>query len=175
MASFLIVMATENESNIGRSLFHYGLGLASYRKYQASEPVIESEWAYTASFVRKSGPQTKIARDLATGSWLLASGTWFHENDLGSGNESALLSRFLTTDVEKFSAKLEGFFTIIIGDALRREIFLITDITGSHHCYMRNFGKAVALSGSPFILVSLGPWTLDCGGCHSLCCLAIQC
>ena len=108
MASFLIVMATENESNLGRNLFHYGLGLASYGKHQPSEPIIESEWAYAASFVRKNGSQTKIARDLATGSWLLASGTWFHENDLGSGNESALLSRFLTTDVEKFSAKLDG-------------------------------------------------------------------
>lgn len=104
--------------------------------------------------------------DDATENWLLALGSWFHADGYGAGAEKRLLARFAQADSRQVAQELSGFFTILFRDAGREEIFVITDLIGSRHAFLREFPWGVALASSSLLLASLATSALDPLGCE---------
>lgn len=172
MGNFLVVVPSSG-CGYGREanrLFRSGLDLARLLKFQAPSDTVETEWVCAASFPRQNGSGTPIVTDPATGSWLLAVGTWFHRDDQKSGDESYLLQRYLDVGPDRLAEEIEGFFVILIGDSNIRETIVLTDIVGSCHGFMRSCRNTVILSGSSLLLAGLGDVRLDHVGCQEFIC-----
>jgi len=160
-----IVSKPENQAERTRS---FRSCLETVRQAKSREPsgVIETDWASVATFARLNGSGTPVVSDPATGTWLLALGTWFHGDGMRSGDEARLLQRYLEAGAEKLARALEGFFAIVIGDGRSREVLVMTDIVGSCHCYVRPLEQGTSLSNSSFVLATLAPTRLDPVGCQ---------
>lgn len=158
---FLIVVAQQQQEAQADKLFRLGLERAQQIKNQTPGSIIESGQTASAVFVRKNASGSQIASDEQSGSWLLTAGTWFHLQGLASGDEAQLLKQAIEIGVEKLAGWLEGFYVIAFYDGRTRELFLVTDIIGSRHCFTRQFGAATVVSTSSLLLASLGECSLD--------------
>ncbi len=122
------------------------------------------DWSSSVSYPRLNGSMAPIAIDHASGSWLAALGTWFHQS--GDGRADHLLERYLAYGAERLARELYGFFVVVVGDATTREATVITDIVGSLHFYHRSLSVGAVLSTSSLVLSRLGNTTLDPVGCQ---------
>jgi asparagine synthase (glutamine-hydrolysing) len=167
VSNFLVVQAGANHDAANcRRVFRKGLDSA--RRLLRREPALtmEVDSCRVASFPRADGTPTPLVQDERTGRWLVAGGTWFHQNGAASGEESELLLRYDAAGAEALASELEGFFCIVIGDARSQNVVVITDIVGSFHVFVRQFNGLVTLSGSSLLLAGLDPCTLDGTGCQ---------
>jgi hypothetical protein len=142
------------------------LKLARRIKSQAPKNEIDVAYARAASFARRNGSGGEICSDDATGCWLMAVGSWFHKEGYGAGNEEWLLQRIIEKTLARVASGLEGFFVIVFCDAQSREIFVVTDLMGGRHCFMRVLRDSVALSTSSLLLAALGDATPDALACE---------
>ena len=115
-------------------------------------------------YSRLDGSAAPIAIDHASGSWLAALGTCFHQS--GNSRTDYLLERYLLCGAEPLARELNGFFVVVVGDATKREVTVITDIVGSLHFYYRSLSVGAVLSTSSLVLSRLGNTTLDPVGCQ---------
>jgi hypothetical protein len=166
MANFLVVLPRLQPGPTDPGLLQKGIDRAGMLKRQTPTSRHETTWGAAALFARRNGSGAPIAHDPATGSWLLAAGTWFHEQGFGSGDEGKLLTRYLEVDALALARELDGFFCLVIGDGRTREIVVITDVAGSYHAYLRELPHGVVLSGSSLLLAALAPSGLDALGCQ---------
>lgn len=166
VSNFFVIVAPEAAQAEAGALFHRGLQVAQQLRRQAPSDLVETAWARVAVFARQNGSGAELARDVATGSWLLAAGTWFHANGYATGAERRLLARVLEVGVERVADELEGFFVIAFGDGRARDVSIITDLIGSRHCFARVCDAGTALSASSLLLAGLGDTTLDEVGCE---------
>ena len=163
MGNFLVIVPTTPD---GMRQFQAGIDAARKLKQQTPRDTVTVPWAGAAAFPRQNGSGGRIVCDPQTGSWLLASGTWFHAANPGSGDESVVLKRYLEAGPGQLAAELEGFFAIVIGDGRSREVNVITDVAGSCHCFVREFPDAIAISGSSLLLAALADSSLDPTACQ---------
>lgn len=166
MGSFLALVSRPEHQAERARLFHSGLGTFQQAKSRAPSGVVEADWASAATFPRLNGSGAPVLPDAATGTWLIGLGTWFHRDGPRSGDEARLLQRYLEVGAEELANELEGFFAVVIGDGRSREVFVVTDLVGSCHCYARPWEHGTALSNSSFALAALGPVSLDPVGCQ---------
>jgi len=166
VGNFLVIIPAKGAAAAAKQRFRSGLNAACEIRSQIPSNSVESEWALAAAFPRQNGSGGGIVADPVTGSWLLSSGTWFHNEGYSSGAESRLLRRYLETDAARVGRELEGFFVLVIGDARSREVVVITDIIGSCHCFQRSLPEGIALSGSSLLLASLGNTHPDLAACQ---------
>ena len=166
MSNFAVAIFSERKREEAQNFFHSAIKASNILKKLDPIDLLESEWVCAATFARKNGSGSQIANDPATKCWLFSIGTWFHYENFKSGEESILLTRYLKIGAEKLSKELEGFFVIVIGNPITRRVHVITDITGSRHCYIRNLNHTILLSSSSRILASLRDYTLDPIGCQ---------
>jgi hypothetical protein len=166
LGNFFVVVPRIGQAVEGKRLFWAGLDSARRIKSQSPSKVEESNWGCAASFARQNGSGFPVIADRSTGSWVLASGTWFHSSGYASGAESRLLRRYLEVEAVILARELEGFFVLIFGDGRTREVVVVTDIVGSCHCFWRSFPGAIALAGSSMLLASLAEIKLDWVGCQ---------
>lgn len=143
-----------------------GIDIARQLKGQSAASTFLGPSGYAAVFARRNGTASPIATDEASGSWLLAAGTWFHRDGYGSGAEARLLERYLATDADTVAREMDGFFCVVIGDARAGEALVITDIIGSYHSFTRESDEAIAISGSSLLLAAMGDFRLDEVACH---------
>ena len=138
----------------------------AFRPDRRADPdfTIANQWSLAASYRRLNGSGAPIALDRETGSWLLAAGTFFHRS--GDNRPEYLLERYLSFGAQGLARDLDGFFVILAGDAVSREVTVITDIIGSLHCYYRQFSAGVALSTSSLALAHMDAVSLDPVGCQ---------
>ncbi len=166
MANFLIVVPGVNARAAAEERFRRGIQMTKLLKAQQPSGIHESDFAFVATFPRKNGSGTPVVVDAATGNWLVAVGTWFHEAGYGSGQEEQLLKRFNEVGADQLARETEGFFAIVTGHAASREVTVIVDVVGTLHCYARTIDGTVALSASSLVLAALDDVTLDAVGCQ---------
>jgi hypothetical protein len=166
MGSFFISMPGPDALDIPGSLFRSALHLALTVPGQSPSSVLNADYAQIATFARRNGSGSHVATDISTGNWLAAIGTWFHRDGYASGQETLLLEDFQKKGIRELTNSLEGFFTICIGDARERTLYVITDIIGSCHCFFRNVPGGVAVSNSSLLLAALQPANLDPIACQ---------
>ncbi len=166
MGNFFVVLSSNKGRAKSEELFKLGLERAEQLKSQPPKNIIDVVSARAASFARHNGTGGNIVADAATGCWLLAAGTWFHSDGYAAGEESRLLARIAEVGAARAARELEGFFVIVFCDSLLREVFVITDVMGSRHCFIRTIGDCVALSTSSLLLAGLGDATPDPLGCE---------
>jgi hypothetical protein len=166
VGNFFVVISGDGAQSKSEELFRAGLKQARRIKSQAPKNMVDVAYARAASFARRNGSGGNLASDDASGCWLLAAGSWFHADGYGSGDESRLLQRIVETSVARVAQGLEGFFAIVFCDARSREVFVVTDLAGSRHCFIRVMGDCVALSTSSLLLAALGDATPDPLGCE---------
>ena len=166
MSNFFVVLPAVRQAALGNAIFQNGL--AQFRNLRNEEPtnMVTSDWVSVCSFQRKNGTGSPIVVDAQTGSWLVACGTWFHQDGYGVGQEDRLLERYLRVGGIRLGQELEGFFVIIVGDQEHNELRVITDIIGSCHAFFRRWNNAVALCNSSLMLACLDRVTLDPIGCQ---------
>ena len=148
------------------SLLRKGIDAARRLKGDVVASTLQGPNGCAAAFARRNGTASAIATDPASGSWLLAAGTWFHKDGYGSGAEARLLARYLATDALTLAREMDGFFCLVIGDVRAGEALVITDIVGSYHAFTRETDDAIAVSGSSLLLAGMGDVRLDEVGCH---------
>lgn len=167
MANFLIVTGSPGSHAAVKEQFRRGLRMTELLKSQKPSGIHESDFACVASFARENGSGTPVVVDPATGDWLVAIGTWFHDAGYGNGQEARLLRRFAEVGAGGLAREVEGFFAIATGKAATREVTVIVDVVGTLHCYTRSLeGGVTALSASSLVLAALGDVTLDAVGCQ---------
>lgn len=166
MGNIFAVMAPENARSKPEELFGAGLKLARRIKSRAPKNTIDIGYARAASFARRNGSGGEMVTDDATGCWLMAAGSWFHANGYGAGDEKWLLQRVVEKTITRVASGLEGFFVIVFCDARSREVFVVTDLMGGRHCFMRVLRDCVALSTSSLLLAALGDSTPDALACE---------
>lgn len=159
MANFIVVSSAPGNGPVAEKIFTTAVANARSLKHQVPRATPRGDWALAAAFPRANGSGGQLVQDAATGSWLLAVGTWL---DAAGGDEPrALLQRYLAANAMSLARSLEGFFCIVIGDARTRELVVITDVMGSYHAFVRQVGDALAVSGSSLLLASLADVTWD--------------
>jgi asparagine synthase (glutamine-hydrolysing) len=173
VGNFLIVIPVKGETRNAERLFRNGLIAAREIRGQIPGNSVATEWALAASFPRYNGSGGSLVTDPETGSWILSTGTWFHAQGYSSGAESKLLQRYLERGATRLAQELEGFFVLILGDARRREVIVLTDIIGSCHCFQRTFDVGTVLSGSSLLLAALEDCKLDLTACQEFFCTGI--
>ena len=161
MGNIFAVVSPKNARSKSEELFRAGLKLARRIKSQAPKNTIDVAYARAASFARRNGSGGKMVTDDATGCWLMAAGSWFHQNGYGAGDEKWLLRRAVEKTITRVASGLEGFFVIVFCDARSREVFVVTDLMGGRHCFMRVLRDCVALSTSSLLLAALDDATPD--------------
>jgi hypothetical protein len=166
VGNFLVIVAPEQAEADAVELFQAGLRRGRQLKGQTPDSTVETGWVRSAVFSRQNGSGSPIVADEVTGSWLLAVGTWFHRHGLASGDEPGLLAWAIHAGADRLAEELEGFFVIVFGDGRTREVFVITDIIGSRHCFIRHVNQCAVLSTSSLLLAGLGPVDLDRTGCE---------
>jgi hypothetical protein len=173
VGNFLVVIPAKDAVSGAETIFRNGLIAAREIRNQIPRSTVESDWAFAASFPRQNGSGGTFVTDPSTGSWLLASGTWFDSEGYSSGSELQLLRRFLDANGSALGRELEGFFVLIFGDARTREVVVLTDIIGSCQCFQRSFQDGIVLSGSSLLLASLESCRLDLTACQEFFCTGI--
>ncbi|MGA2262652.1 MAG: hypothetical protein ABSH28_14605 [Acidobacteriota bacterium] len=166
MGNLLIVVPGGENRSYAEEAFRSGIRLAENLKSQKPCGVLETDFAFVASFPRYNGSVAPVKIDRRNGNWLVALGTWFHDAGFGSGNEDRLLDRLNNIGPDALARELEGFFVIATGDAAKREVTIITDIVGTLHCYSRTWDHTAAISTSSLVLAGLGNISLDAVGCQ---------
>lgn len=166
MGNIFTVVAPDNAQSKSEELFGAGVKLAQRIKSQAPKNTIDVAYARAASFARRNGSGGEMVTDDATGCWLMTAGSWFHANGYGAGDEQWLLQRIVEKTVARVASGLEGFFVIVFCDARSREVFVVTDLMGGRHCFMRILRDCVALSTSSLLLAALGDATPDALACE---------
>ncbi|MGE0128629.1 MAG: hypothetical protein AB7U82_11160 [Blastocatellales bacterium] len=166
MGNFFAVVSHDIAQAKSEELFRLGLDRAQRIKSQAPKNIVDVAYARAASFARGNGSGGDMATDAATGCWLMAAGSWFHADGYASGNESRLLQSIVETSVARVAQGLEGFFVIVFCDARSREMFVVTDLMGSRHCFIRAMRDCVAVSTSSLLLAALDDVTPDPLGCE---------
>ncbi len=158
MADFLVI-AGDVDPVLRRSLDHA-------RALGWGEPsgVHRTAAAAAVAWPRRHAAGARIAVDGEA--WLCASGTWFHREGLGTGDEAALLERFRRRDPRRAARGLDGFFAIVWSDGERIEA--VTDLVASHQTYARTIGDATAIAGSALLLAGLAPTEPDPIGSREL-------
>jgi hypothetical protein len=165
MGNFLVVVPAPGTAREAKALFYDTLRAAKEIRSQAPAQTLETEWSYCASFARLNGSGGALVTDPKTGSWLVAVGTWFHQDAYASGAESRLLQRYLQLDNPgQLGRELEGFFALTFGDSRTRQIFLLTDLLGSCGVFWRALPDGIVLSGSSLLLAALRKCKLDAVG-----------
>ena len=158
MSSFLTLVSRPDHQAERTLLFRSGLETFRQAKSRAPSATLETAWVSAAAFPRMNGSGTPIVKDPGSGSWLIAAGTWFHRNGLRSGNEAALLERYLEIGNEALAQELEGFFALLIGDGRSREVQVLTDLVGSCHCDVFRIVRELKI---PIKLIGLGEHVED--------------
>lgn len=166
MSNFILVVPSVARSRAGDRLFRRGLDLARSLKGQVPHGTIEVDWAFAATFTRTNGSGTGPTVDPVSGDWLMAVGSWFHDHGYSIGQEARLLERYRQIGPEQLGRELQGFFVLLIGNAARRDIVVMTDIVGSCHCFVRAFDQMIVISGSSLLLAALDEWHLDPVACQ---------
>jgi hypothetical protein len=166
MGNIFAVVSPENVRSKPEELFRGGLKLARRIKSQTPKNTIDVAYARAASFARRNGSGGDVVTDDATGCWLMATGSWFHATGHGAGAEKWLLRRIVEKTITRVASGLEGFFVIIFCDARTREVFVVTDLMGGRHCFMRVLRDCVALSTSSLLLTALDDPTPDALACE---------
>jgi hypothetical protein len=166
LGNFLVIVAPAEAEGKADSLFQFGLACAHRIKGVRPNGLVRTNWGKAASFARRNGSGSPIMIDPVTKSWLLTAGTWFHSHGYASGSESQLLSRVIEIGAERLAQELEGLFVVVFGDAPTRGLFVITDVIGSRHCFVRSIGQIEALSTSSLLLASLADSALDGVSCE---------
>ena len=166
MGAFLAFLYPEELRNQASQIYETGRQAASRLLALKTQGAAQSKEAFAVSFARTDGSGGPVVVDPKTGSWLLAVGTWIHRHSFECKTEQCLLTQYLEIGSLKLAGTLEGFFTILIGDGRTGEVILITDITGSCHCFARQFSCGIALSSSSLVLGRLGKVELDPLGCQ---------
>ena len=166
MSNFFAVLPAVPQAQLGKTIFQHGID--HFLNFRNAEPtkIIESNWISVASFARENGTGSPLTVDARTGSWLVVCGTWFHQDDYGVGQEHALLQRYLQVGAYQVGKELEGFFVILVGDQESKELWILTDIIGSCHSFLRSWDGVLALSNSSLQLACLDQVTLDPVGCQ---------
>lgn len=162
---FAVISPDESQSK-SEEIFKAGLRCAQRIKSQAPKNRINDACARAASFARRNGTGGNLVTDDATGCWLMAAGSWFHTDGYGAGDEERLLQSMVETTVARVAPELEGFFVIVFCDTRAREVFVVTDLMGSRHCFMRAMGACMALSTSSLLLAALDEVTPDSLACE---------
>ena len=160
----LIAVSASPALESPQELFRRCFEAAECSTHTDASSTVNAERSFAASFPRRNGSHHPIAHDPRTGSWLAAIGSFFHES--GHNTPDALLAQYLAQDAERLGRSLEGFFAIVIGDAVKGEISVITDVIGSCHLFARQLRGAVVLSSSSRMLASLEDISLDPLACH---------
>jgi asparagine synthase (glutamine-hydrolysing) len=166
VGNFFVILSPKQAQAQAEGLFRLGLERAEQLKAQAPKNIIDVVFARAATFARHNGSGGNIATDTPTGCWLLAAGTWFHSDGYASGDEDLLLKRMMGAGAARVAQELEGFFVIVFCDSVMRELFVVTDVMGSRHCFTRTIGGVTALSTSSLLLAGLGDATPDAVGCE---------
>lgn len=165
MGNFLVVVPQGEPAAAGQNeaaaLFNSGIEHAGMLLSAIPNSQLSSDWFHAASFPRRNGSGTPIVRDPATGTWLLAIGSWFHSDGFSCGDENKLLDCYLRAGAESLGLQLEGSFVIVIGDSRSREVLAITDVCGVLHSFVRHTARGTAISGSSLLLASLSDFHLD--------------
>ena len=166
MGDFLIIQSSPRNLPIARELFQQGVGISSRLKGQQPKVLMSSPEISVVAFSRANGTGANFWSDDETGSWLLAVGNWFHRSGYQLGEEAQLLRDFLRMGAESVISQLEGFFVISVYDPRSKEMVVCTDLIGSCHSFMRSWTHSTAISGSSFLLASLGECQLDPVACQ---------
>ena len=82
MGNFLVIASADELEDQANALFQIGLSVGHHSKSQVANQVVQSGWARAAVFPRRKGLSSIAVSDPATGSWLMAVGTWFHARRL---------------------------------------------------------------------------------------------
>ena len=96
MGNFLAIVPRAATADIA-ALLRKGIDTARRLKGQTAASTFQSPSGCAAAFARRNGTASAVATDQASGSWLLAAGTWFHRDGYGSGAEARLLARYLAS------------------------------------------------------------------------------
>ena len=121
---------------------------------------IVTDYAHAASFARRNGAGAPLVQD-AAGNWCCTVGTWFHRDGFAAGAETRLLASFVEHGAPHLAQALSGFFVIVIGVARTQTTYVITDLVGSRHAFMRQLPQGVALASSSLVLAALAPTQPD--------------
>ncbi|MGE5177259.1 MAG: hypothetical protein ACM3JJ_12920 [Hyphomicrobiales bacterium] len=97
----------------------------------------------------------KIARDPATGTWMVAAGAWFHPNVRAGDRAQQLLQAYLR-DRARFWDEIDGYFGFAIYDAQAGQLVVASDIIGCFHVYYRFLDGFTFVSTSSLALAALG-------------------
>lgn len=166
MGNFFAVISPDDAQSKSEEVFKAGLDHA--RRIKSLEPKHKAQDACSriASFARLNGSGGDVVKDQPTGCWLTIVGSWFQGDGYGSGDEPWLLARIIEMTVARVAQELEGFFVLVFCDPRSHEVFVVTDLMGSRHCFIRTVGECVALSTSSLLLAALGDVTPDQLGCE---------
>lgn len=157
MCGFFVIIFPEERSGQAGRLFARVLAGSSL----GPPRVVRTPWALAAAFPRLDGSGGSPVSDDATGSWILAAGTWLHAEGLSAGGECELLGQALSQGCERLAGGLEGFFNIVIGNGTTREVTVITDLAGSRHCFAARIDGCTAISDSSLLLARLAGSGID--------------
>ncbi len=124
---------------------------------------VSTAYGHAASYARRNGSGTPLVQDGA-GNWCCVVGTWFHQEGWASGAEARLLEFFTQHGVQRLAQALSGFFVIVIGEARSQTVYVITDLIGSRHAFMRALPHGIALASSSLVLAALAPTKPDALG-----------
>ena len=164
MGNSLIIVPRNGNSRECEDLLTRGKSVIDCYSSGHTVSSISTNWSLAALYPRISKAGQPITIDKDTGCWLIALGTWFHQSR--NGRNDYLLKRYLAAGAAVLACELDGFFVVVIGDAGRREVVVITDIVGSLHFYCRQLPQGMALSTSSLLLSRLAAVTLDPVGCQ---------
>jgi asparagine synthase (glutamine-hydrolysing) len=165
LGNFLVVSSSAGSPG-PEARFSLGLALAEKLGLGKAREKVQSGELCLASFPRWNGSGGRLARDPTSGDWLLAVGTWFHQDDFASGSEERLLQRLASVGPRALAQELEGFFVIVTAEARSHSVTVITDIAGSCHAFWLSGGDWVAVSSSSLLLASLAEPALDAVACR---------
>ena len=173
MSNFLVIIPSKGNFQEGKEVFRQGVQFAKTARQQIPSEQLESNWAFVATFPRINGSLCPLIQDQESGDWVLVSGTWFHPDGWGSGNEQRLLARLQEVGSEKVAKELEGFFVFVYGKERTKELSVATDIIGSCHAFQRISPDFLAVSGSSLILAGLSSVLLDPIACQEFLCTGV--
>jgi hypothetical protein len=160
MGTFLVVLTSNAARPEASRLFESALSAAPILKSSKATAVRREASRFVAAFPRLNGSAGTIAVDPDTGLWLVTAGTWLHRSGFGSGEELRLLQALHKNGLDASAGDLDGFFTVA-GALAADSTFLLTDIVGSCHSFVRQREGWTAISNSSLLLASLGETQLD--------------
>jgi asparagine synthase (glutamine-hydrolysing) len=173
VGNFLAIIGNREARDEARAAFARGRERFASLKHCPLAQEIDGPVVYAQSFARRNGTVSPVAIDKTTGDWLLAVGSWFHADGYGAGAETRLLNAFAQAGPVHVARALSGFFTLLFHEAATQSTFVITDLIGSRHAFIREFTWGVALASSSLALASLAAAPLDPLGCEEFLCTGI--